>query len=539
MQRQLDACRAWCAERGYTLDEQLSAQDLGVSGFTGANRTQGALATLLKSISEQRIPAGSYLLIENLDRLTREELTESVQLLITIVRSGMILVTLGEDCQEWTTEKLRDPMAFILLTLLLSRGHAESKRKSELITKAYDRIRINKKITGFGQVPGWLKIVDGKFELIPDKVDSVRRVFELTIAGFGSYVIARRANEEKWPVPTKAKNWWPGLPNRLLANRRVLGEMDFRTDGPGSTRLVLDTCNDWYPRIIDDNTFYAARAAIDARKGLPPRTTDHARNIFSGIAYCGQCGASLLRRAGGKGHRVGYGRYTCSYTFNKSASCSSYSALTIETAILPVLYYLYASRFSSEINAAITQDEVASGQAKLNSLMTRQANIVDAIEAGAGDIKLLVKRLKSIEAELVAAQSEVAIARAKHAALSLPDVSNDVTRVIAALTAPDSDIAARELRATVRLKLLRFIDHVWFCEGYLVVIKLKNDTKLLCFVADNENAKYVLYRVARNESPVITQGIQEPGPNSWAYNLPKPLNKGLALTRKKPAGADY
>ena len=48
LQRQTDAARAWAAVTKVTLDDELTFQDKGVSGFTGANRETGELGVFLE-----------------------------------------------------------------------------------------------------------------------------------------------------------------------------------------------------------------------------------------------------------------------------------------------------------------------------------------------------------------------------------------------------------------------------------------------------------------------------------------------------------
>ena len=56
------------------LDTSLTLHDLGKSAYTGEHRKNAdrhALAAFLKLVDAGKIPRGSYLLIENLDRLSR------------------------------------------------------------------------------------------------------------------------------------------------------------------------------------------------------------------------------------------------------------------------------------------------------------------------------------------------------------------------------------------------------------------------------------------------------------------------------------
>src|SRR5262249_43539901 len=70
--RQAELSNRYAEEQVLNLDTFLSLCDLGVSGFTGENRRKGALALFLKAVETGKVPAGSFLLVESLDRLSRD-----------------------------------------------------------------------------------------------------------------------------------------------------------------------------------------------------------------------------------------------------------------------------------------------------------------------------------------------------------------------------------------------------------------------------------------------------------------------------------
>jgi len=57
LRRQLEGSRKWAKENGYELDTSL--RDLGVSAFSGANRTVGALKKFIDLIEQGQIDEGS------------------------------------------------------------------------------------------------------------------------------------------------------------------------------------------------------------------------------------------------------------------------------------------------------------------------------------------------------------------------------------------------------------------------------------------------------------------------------------------------
>src|ERR1019366_5827441 len=85
--RQLDMAKEWCERNGVTLDESLTLRDLGKSAYTGEHRKnpdRNALAGFLKMVQDGRIPSNAYLIVESLDRLTREDIKPALSLLLSL-----------------------------------------------------------------------------------------------------------------------------------------------------------------------------------------------------------------------------------------------------------------------------------------------------------------------------------------------------------------------------------------------------------------------------------------------------------------------
>lgn len=59
---------------GLALDRDLSFRDLGISAFHGRNVREGALRAFLDAVELGIIPQGSHLLVESLDRISRDEI---------------------------------------------------------------------------------------------------------------------------------------------------------------------------------------------------------------------------------------------------------------------------------------------------------------------------------------------------------------------------------------------------------------------------------------------------------------------------------
>lgn len=86
LRRQTEGAADWCKRNKVTLDTCKTLHDLGKSAFTGKHRTnpdRHALASFLALVQRGEVPHGSYLIIENLDRLSREHIQPAMLLCST------------------------------------------------------------------------------------------------------------------------------------------------------------------------------------------------------------------------------------------------------------------------------------------------------------------------------------------------------------------------------------------------------------------------------------------------------------------------
>src|SRR5262245_59211221 len=85
----------WCRRNNVRLDTSITLRDCGKSAYTGAHRKnpdRHALAAFLKMVEDGKIPRGSYLIVENLDRLSREHIRPALTLLLNLIEAGVQIV---------------------------------------------------------------------------------------------------------------------------------------------------------------------------------------------------------------------------------------------------------------------------------------------------------------------------------------------------------------------------------------------------------------------------------------------------------------
>lgn len=210
LQRQETSAQDWLAAHP---QHQLVAtyDDQGVSAYSGSNLLQGTgLHQFLTLLRSGGVPAGSILLCENFDRLSRQGILYAIPLIIEIVQADVTIITLMDGRE--TNKANLDVGSFLVTSIGIDQAHTESAKKSQRIGKVWqEKIRdAMADGTPHGKnCPRWIRLSDDgkRYELIPDKADLVTRMFELRLAGHGLLEVANMLNDEGIPTLTpKRKN---------------------------------------------------------------------------------------------------------------------------------------------------------------------------------------------------------------------------------------------------------------------------------------------------------------------------------------------
>ncbi len=138
----------------------------------------------------------------------------------------MDLKTLPITQRAVTPESYLDEMGLMLAIVELSRGHRESKRKSDLIAPVWRRRKDSAREGGIvtERLPAWVEARCGKLRLIRPAADAVRRVFKLAAAGHGMRRIVARLTKDEIPPIGTSSVWTKSCIAKLLRDRRCLGD---------------------------------------------------------------------------------------------------------------------------------------------------------------------------------------------------------------------------------------------------------------------------------------------------------------------------
>ena len=391
--RQTDGAERWAAENGLTLTDRL--EDLGISAFRGANR-DGDLAAFLELVRNGTVPAGSTLIIEDHDRLSRQAPEDALELFLSIIRAGVTIVTLI-DRQEYRRGQL-DMNRLMMSIMRICLAHEESAKKSDRLAKAWRQKRAkiaDKPLTR--QLPAWLQVRDGKV-VTNDKAASIQKVFTLALQGYGVTATVKKLNAEEAACGRKPY-WIRSYVKKILHNRQVLGEFQLCKivfEGGKKTRQPIgEPLTDYYPRIVSDADFYAVASMIAARhnKGGP---AVGCVNLFQGIMFSSDGSTMQVINKAGDGNR----QYVSAAAMDGrkgAADYVSFPMITLEMGILLAMAEIREFAIGDS-GADGLQRELAAAEGKFADVASRIQQLQAALVT-AGSIAAVVEVIGQLERE--------------------------------------------------------------------------------------------------------------------------------------------
>jgi DNA invertase Pin-like site-specific DNA recombinase len=463
LRRQTQAAAEWCQQNGVHLDTSTTLRDLGKSAYLGEHRKnpdRHALAAFLKLVEAGKVPRGSYLIIENLDRLSREEERAALRLWMDILDAGVNIVQLKPET-VFRHEK-SDMFDIMRAVMELSRGHGESAIKSERLSQAWAekkrraRERQCQKETkrmGSGcrvitrRLPAWVGLRDGKPVLIPERAAAVRRIFALAAAGYGQLVIVRRLIEEGVPAFGDSGRWVKSYVAAILSDRRAVGEFqpwNKRDDKPDG-----DPIPNYYPAAVTEDQWHAARAGAAQRVKQPGRIGEHV-NVFAGLVRRAPVHSQKEDDSYFSLTRGGVGRRAHRVLINTESTVGRAEALafpleTFERAVLSQLAEVDPREILGQSDGPddvmVLSGELARIEAKIAEL---EAELLK------GDVAALAKVLRQLEGRKRDLAEKLAEAR-REAANPIGEAWAECKSLLAALdAAPDQQDARLRLRSALR-----------------------------------------------------------------------------------------
>ena len=462
-ERQLKAARDYCARNGLELDEDLSIADEGLSGYRGHNVERGSLGHFLNEVRAGKIPAGTALIIENLDRLSRQGIDATTDLLKQLTKHGIDVhvIAINRVLKAGFNNSLVD---YMLIGVQADLAFQESKKKSERIGSGWEAKK--EKVGKSGGVytrnlPKWLTVENGRIVEVPEVVLMVRKAFQMAANGIGIDSITRTIDGEF------SRTWFA----RLLRNRSVLGEFQPR----GATVIP-----DLFPQVISQSEFDAVRLQMQSKVvggryigGNRQRSTQ-ADCLFNGLIFDLPYEDDAPVRSMSF-QRVPRGTYLTS-AFDKVQKRNRIRYDLVESAILSFL----KQEDWQTIAGQSESDECKAAKAELETLL-REINVterriqkthtaMDAEDIDAGTIAVLAARVARDEASLtdLAGRKEVIRANVEAACNKCADlIKPEVLLDLIQKNSPEANDVRLRLRAELKKRIWR-IGLVFFPDNGVV-----------------------------------------------------------------------
>jgi DNA invertase Pin-like site-specific DNA recombinase len=291
LRRQLDASASYAAANGLDLVDESRLEDIGISAFKGANIAEGALGRFLEAAKAGKIPDGSFLLVESLDRLSRQEVRKSLGIFLNIVDAGVNIVTLTDN-RVYTAHKT-ELVDLLTSLVIMSRAHEESQTKSRRVGAAWANKRANAKVRPLtATCPAWLRLSRdrSRYEVIEDRAATVKLIFEESASGIGNYSITQRLNKQRIPHFGKSNGWHASYVSKILKGRAVIGEFQPHRLVEGKRQPDGEPISNYFPAIVDEPTFYRAQLGLSERLNHGAgRKGEFVSNLFSRTTVCAYC----------------------------------------------------------------------------------------------------------------------------------------------------------------------------------------------------------------------------------------------------------
>lgn len=495
LRRQVEACEKYCHENNLEL-HPVSYRDLGVSAFRHDNVEKGALAAFIQAVKAGKIAKGSYLIIEQFDRLSRDETDTALELLLHLVKRCHIKVVTLVDKKVWDIPAMKDTGNLVLAIVFMSRAHNESAQKADRLKSAWGQKKLRaadgpsttRRIVT-SECPRWLKANPEKtgFIVIEERVESIQKIFDMRINGFGIIAIVSRANKERWPVPGKAPimksgedpesfkvrrnqemTWHASNVSRILKNRALLGEYLPHVNDPNNPnkRIPLEVAiQNYYPVVLDETIFLRAQAKADRSGRFPGRRDASLKNWLQGLLRC-TCGQSFVRKNKDSKAQPGYARYYCTARNRGVTKCPGANALELETAVLTVVSIVAPQYFQGAAKADALKARSDLLEIDVSAALLARNRYLDAIGTSTGSIAALTQKLDEAGRLLSERERLLADVRAE-----IADIPGNYDNAFANIVRSVKEVDSLDARAALREELSRVIEKavVHQEKGYLEI----------------------------------------------------------------------
>ncbi|WP_095068021.1 recombinase family protein [Pseudomonas sp. Irchel 3A18] len=319
--RQITPLQAFTEAKGVPVVETVI--DKGISAFRGANARIGQLKGLLDRVENGEIERGDYIIVESIDRLTRQKLTDSVDLIQSILKKGVRLHTVFDNKTYSYDDPSRDLETLILVGVIAKRAHEESETKSKRLKSSWLKKRDAAETTIIRKQCPYGFRYDEKtqaFAIVEGEAQEIRHIFEL-LKHMGILESIKRVNQYS------KRRWTRKHIDELIKTKSPIGVLCLsRRKEDGNGRVLDRYVPGYFPKVIEEADFDAAVSAIKGRfnENKRGRRSPSNYNIFRHCIQCELHKVGMLFNLQGLGkEKKRYAYLVCSNRAERVCECDN------------------------------------------------------------------------------------------------------------------------------------------------------------------------------------------------------------------------
>lgn len=427
--RQFELAKAYAERNGYTMAKPMKG--LGVSAYRGKQRSKGsALGAFLDGLKSGKLENG-LLIVEAVDRLSREPPSRSSRLITDILDAGtnIYLLAWGTLVTPENYDTTLHPQISLMQTLAYNESRQKSERINAAIEARHKRAAQGDRSKGAFH-PSWIsRSYEGgqvQHHLIPEVVASIRRAYDLAATGMGTRAIAHMLNAEGATLPPADCNklgksiereaqrrWHAAYVSQILTSRAVIGEYQptkteripgKRGEADKVERVpVGDPIPGYWPAAVTREQWDAVRASAHRKLGqkVGGRNMLFSNLLTNGIAVCAHCGRStLIRGRYSKGVKQHYLR--CANA-QQGVACENTSYARYDWLEPKLIAALPGIPWSRLIRNIPVEDETAVVTTQIEEVATR----IDTLSRSSARLLRVIEDEDEPDAEILARRREI------------------------------------------------------------------------------------------------------------------------------------
>lgn len=371
-------------------------------GFSGTNFNRPSWNELLTLIEDNQV---GTLIVKDMSRLGRDYLKVGFYTEVLFVEKNIRFIAINNNIDSAN----QTDSDFTPFLNIINEWYAKDTSK---------KIRAVMKAKGESGKPlstippyGYMKSQDNPNQWIIDEeaAQVVKKIFTLCLEGYGTSQIAKLLQKEQvltpraywvtngriggYEMPNNPYKWVPDTVSSMLAKPEYLGHtVNFKTfkksykskksyENPKENQMIFENTHE---QIIDLDTWERVQE-LRKNKRRPTRTGK--TNIFSGIAYCADCGEKLYYCTSNHFEKR-QDHFVCSTSRKKGTeTCGSHfiRAVVLEQGVLAHLNYVisfvanYENQFR-EIMGARHKSELKRELAAKRKIITKSENRIKELE---------------------------------------------------------------------------------------------------------------------------------------------------------------